>query len=109
MREIGGNHATVVRLSCSSERSDKSETAVRLLGLIIDMIWSMPRADALMVTRDVASPLREMSTAGRPLASIHANVILVQKCQAIVAMNFATRLRPETSIRAIRMTPRPSE
>jgi hypothetical protein len=99
----------VVRPSCSSERSDKCETAVSLLGLIIHMIWSMPWADALMVTRDTASPLREMSTAGWPLASIHANVTLVQKCEAIAAMNFATRLRPETSIRAVRTTPLPSE
>lgn len=104
-----GNQATVLRPSCSSEQSDKCGTAVSLLGLIIHMIWSMPWADALMVTRDTASPLREMSTAGWPLASIHANVTLVQKCEAIAAMNFATRLRLETSIRAVRTTPLPSE
>ena len=104
-----GNQATVVRPSCSSERSDKCETAVSLLGLIIHMIWSMPWADALMVTRDTASPLREMSRAGWPLALIYVNVTLIQKCEAITAMNFATRLRPETSIRTLRTTPLPSE
>src|SRR5215510_13481326 len=108
MIEIG----EIRRLWCGplapSERSDKCETAVSLLGLIIHMIWSMPWADALMVTRDTASLLRKMSTAGWPLALIYANVTLVQKCEAIAAMNFAT-LRPETSIRAIRTTPRPSE
>ena len=41
----------MVRPSCSSERSDKCETAVSLLGLIIHMIWSMPWADALLGRR----------------------------------------------------------
>jgi hypothetical protein len=109
MREASRNQATVAGPFCSRERGDKCETAVRLLGLIIHMIGSMPWVVPFMVTRDTASPLREMSTAGRPLAPIHANVTLVQKCEAIAAMNFATRLRPETSIRAVRTTPRPSE
>jgi hypothetical protein len=58
----------VVRPFCSSERSDECETAVSFWPLyphdLVDA-W----ADALVVTRDTASPLREMSTAGWPLAS----------------------------------------
>ena len=104
MREIRGNQASVVRPFCSIERSDECETAVSLLGLIIHMICSMRWADALYGHEG-----RGFSIAGDvhgwlPIAPIH--VIPVEKCEAIAAMSFATRLRPETGIRAARTTHR---
>jgi hypothetical protein len=63
----------------------------------------------LAVASATAAPSRDMSTDGCPFASIHSRVPPLQKCEAMAAMNLATRSRPETGSRAVRTIPPPSE
>lgn len=50
-----------------------------MLGLIIHRIWSMPCAEASIVTVVTIAPSREMSTDDCPLVWIHVSVTPVQK------------------------------
>ena len=60
------------------------------------------------VTSTMMTPSRAMSTEDCPLTCIHERVTFAQKCEAKPAMNFATRSRPRTRIRAAPVTPPPS-
>ena len=61
-----------------------------------------------MVVSATGTSSRETRTAACPFVSTQASVTPFQKCAA-VAMNFATRSRPETGTRAARTIPPPSE
>ena len=72
------------------------------------MILSMPCAEASIVVTATGTPSRDTRTAACPFVSTQASFTPFQKCEA-VAMNFATRSRPETGTRAARTIPPPSE
>jgi hypothetical protein len=85
------------------------EIAASFAGFMIHMIWPMPCSDASIESSAMRVSPREMSTAGRPLVSIGVKVTPIQKCEANEEMNFATRARPKTGMRAAVTTPPPSE
>ena len=71
-------------------------------------IWLMPCGEASTVATAMIAPLRVMSTEDCPFTCIHERVTSAQKCEAKLAMNFATRSRPNTGTRATPVSPPPS-
>ena len=72
---------------CARDASNGRAIAASLLGRITHRIWSMPSAEAVIVTSPTTASSRKMATDAWALASIHTSVTPLRKCDAIAAMN----------------------
>src|SRR6478735_1026588 len=83
-------------------------TCRSLSGAMIHSSWRMPSGDVVRVTAVVTTPSCVRVAACWPLISTQSISLPAQKWCEKAAMNFATRSRPATGMRAASLTPLPS-